>query len=92
MSLYDFKCEDGHVCELEYSMSNVPDCVQCPTCAKSAKRVYSAPSIRFIGPGFHNTDYGQGKKHDGKPTEQPTPQEAKEKADAGKGGGTKQSA
>lgn len=83
MPFYEFRCPDGHSEELEYPMSNIPDCVMCPTCNKRAKRVYSAPSIKFVGPGFHNTDYRQGKKIETKET--PTPQETKAKADASKG-------
>jgi predicted nucleic acid-binding Zn ribbon protein len=61
-------------------MAEMSHAIQCAGCGRDAHRVYSPPTIRFIGPGFHNTDYRKGKKREDK--EQPTPQETKAKADA----------
>jgi putative FmdB family regulatory protein len=83
MPLYEFRCAKGHSWELEYPMSNIPDRVRCETCMGGADRVYSAPSIHFVGSGFHNTDYRKNDKTEAKET--PTPQETKAKADANQG-------
>lgn len=91
MPIYEFRCAQGHTWDLLYPITNIPECVRCETCLKIAKRVYSVPAIRFTGPGFYNTDYRQGKKREDQ-KDQSTPQETKEKADAGKSSATSKSA
>lgn len=57
MARYDYKCEDEHVCEVTMSMADVVPEVECPTCGKPARRIFSGPAaIHFKGPGFYATD------------------------------------
>lgn len=89
MPLYEYRCSHcGNITELRMSVTEVETVTTCKTCNHSANRVYSAPSIRFIGPGFHNTDYHTSKKQETK--ESSTPQETKAKADASKSNNTNQ--
>lgn len=84
MPLYDYRCSHCGACsEQRIPVTAIPDTISCSDCGHTANRVYSVPAIRFTGPGFHNTDYRQGKKREDQ-KEQSTPQETKEKADAGK--------
>jgi putative FmdB family regulatory protein len=78
MPLYEYRCKDGH----ETQVFRQRKWVRCPSCGKRANRVYSAPAISFKGTGFYNTDYRQ-KKHHGAKEDHSTPQETKDKADAG---------
>jgi putative FmdB family regulatory protein len=92
MPLYDYRCSHcGECSEQRLPITAITDTITCPGCGHPADRVYSVPAIRFTGPGFHNTDYRQGKKREDQ-KDQPTPQETKEKVDAGKGSSTGKSA
>ncbi|HRO28940.1 MULTISPECIES: FmdB family zinc ribbon protein [Micrococcaceae] len=42
MPLYEFRCPEGTVLEASYSMTSVPDAVDCPDCgAPAARRITS---------------------------------------------------
>lgn len=56
MARYDYRCaECAHVFEVEHPMGEKPE-VTCPSCGKSAERVFGASGIAFKGTGFYNTD------------------------------------
>lgn len=61
MPLYPLRCVTGHEIEAE---AKAPDqCpTDCPECGAPLTRVWTAPAIRFLGSGFHNTDYGKSRK------------------------------
>jgi putative FmdB family regulatory protein len=58
MPIYEYKCENGHVCEVIQQMSDDP-LRECQECGAPASRVFTPPAIHFKGSGFHNTDYGK---------------------------------
>lgn len=83
MPIYEYRCAKcGYECDSVFPVGRARKSVHCQGCNGRAVRVYSAPSIRFIGSGFHNTDYRKGAKPETK--EKPTPQETKAKANASK--------
>jgi len=89
MPIYEYRCAKcGYECDSIFPIGRARKSVRCQGCNGRAVRVYSAPAIQFKGSGFYNTDYRQ-KKHHGAKEDQPTPQETKEKADAGKGSTSK---
>lgn len=81
MPIYEYRCSNEHTTEQFVSKSK--QSIKCPECGSKAPRIFSAPVIHFKGTGFYNTDYRQ-KKHHGAKEDHSTPQEIKEKADAGK--------
>lgn len=82
MPIYEYQCSEcGKHMDVSYAVGQAPASTVCG-CGAKTNRVYSAPSIRFIGSGFHNTDYRKSAKPETK--EKPTPQETKAKADASK--------
>ena len=59
MALYEYKCGDcGTEFELLESMHRNGS-KRCRVCGGIAERVISASSLRFMGSGFHCTDYGR---------------------------------
>lgn len=60
MPIYEYRCENGHSFEELHSVD--APAPACPQCGAKAERQLSAFAPRFIGPGFHNTDYGKGKQ------------------------------
>jgi putative FmdB family regulatory protein len=58
MPRYDYRCESGHVTEVERSITEPPlDLVGCSSCRRSTRRVFAPPSaIDCRGPGFYATD------------------------------------
>jgi putative FmdB family regulatory protein len=83
MPLYEYRCPECRApFNLRIPITEVEASFPCPSCGHSADRVYSAPAISFKGSGFYNTDY-KNKKHHGAKDDHSTPQETKEKADAG---------
>lgn len=91
MPIYEYRCQDcGQTQELKLAITEDSSSPIVCTCGGTADRVYCAPNIRFVGPGFHNTDYRTNKKSD--PKENPIPQETKAKADASKNNDTNQHA
>lgn len=56
MARYDYRCPSCNITfEVEHGMLEHPD-VKCPTCGKSALRVFDPSGIVFKGSGFYNTD------------------------------------
>jgi len=62
MPIYEYRCPKGHQFEVFQSMSD--DAVDiCEVCgAAGVQRVFHPIAIHFKGSGFHNTDYGKGRK------------------------------
>jgi predicted nucleic acid-binding Zn ribbon protein len=60
---YDFYCpECGNVVEFSMSVDEYKpeiECDECPKCLKKSvyKRIFTAPRIKFVGPGFYCNDY-----------------------------------
>ena len=90
MPLYEYRCSRGHITEQYASIEQRRLYIDCPKCDRMATRRFHAPAIHFKGAGFYNTDYKQ-KKHHGAKEDHSTPQETKEKADAGQSGTPNQS-
>jgi putative FmdB family regulatory protein len=83
MPLYEYRCSScGKTFELRLRITEDSTSPVLCSCGSEADRVYSAPAISFKGSGFYDTDYKQ-KKHHGAKEDHSTPQETKEKADAG---------
>ncbi len=61
MPIYEYKCENGHVFDVIQKFSDEP-LTECAECGAPAVRVLHSPAVHFKGSGFHNTDYGRGKK------------------------------
>ncbi|HEU4393223.1 MAG TPA: FmdB family zinc ribbon protein [Solirubrobacterales bacterium] len=61
MPIYEYKCENGHVFDVIQKMTDEP-LTECQECGAPARRVLHSPAIHFKGSGFHNTDYGKGKR------------------------------
>jgi putative FmdB family regulatory protein len=78
MPIYEYKCEKGHVFDVIQKFSDEP-LTECQECGAPASRVLTAPAIHFKGSGFHNTDYGKGKKAgaNGSPSESSSSGESK---------------
>lgn len=57
MPLYEYRRPDGSTFEVLQSIHDDALAV-CPETGEPVERVLHAPAIRFVGPGFHNTDYG----------------------------------
>lgn len=51
MPLFDFKC--AACTEVIEINENIPP--GCPTCGETMHRIWSAPAIKFNGPGFYST-------------------------------------
>jgi putative FmdB family regulatory protein len=51
MPLFDFKC--SYCTEVIEINENIPPA--CGTCGETMQRVWSAPGIKFNGPGFYST-------------------------------------
>lgn len=86
LPIYEYRCTRGHTTE-QYA-PNAEQSIECPKCGIKASRIFSPPVIHFRGSGFYDTDYRQ-RKHHGAKEDHSTPQETKEKADAGKGSTSK---
>lgn len=56
MPIYEYQCERGHKTERLQSVSEPPLKI-CEVCGGECERVLSPPQIKFLGSGFHNTDY-----------------------------------
>ncbi|MBN2840452.1 MAG: zinc ribbon domain-containing protein [Coriobacteriia bacterium] len=57
MPAYDYRCPScDHVFEVVRSFADRED-VMCPSCATTAKRLFTPVGVVFKGSGFHNTDY-----------------------------------
>ena len=57
MPRYDYKCSDcGTITEIIHKMEVKweHDCI----CGGKVERVFTTPALKFVGPGFHSTDYG----------------------------------
>lgn len=62
MPIYEYRCPKGHLFEVFQSMSDDP-VETCEICgAAGVQRVFHPVAIHFKGSGFHNTDYGKGRK------------------------------
>lgn len=59
MPLYEYRCKKcGHHFEKIQSYS-APDAKECPVCGGQVERLISAPSFRFKGSGWYETDYAK---------------------------------
>lgn len=45
--LYEFRCQSCGPFDLRREMQNASDVATCPSCARSARRVYSVPAFRL---------------------------------------------
>src|SRR3712207_5585089 len=61
MPFYEYRCEQGHVFEVRQRMTDDP-LTECTTCEAPVQRVFHPVAIHFKGSGFHNTDYGKGRR------------------------------
>ena len=61
MPIYEYLCDQGHTFEVIQKFSDEP-LTTCQECGQPVKRVLHSPAIHFKGSGFHNTDYGKGKR------------------------------
>ncbi len=55
MPVYDYKCVNDHVVEIEHSMTDERR-FWCGRCSKPLKKVMTAPVVSFNGEGFYSTD------------------------------------
>lgn len=61
MPIYEYRRKDGSTFEVIQKFSDDPLTAD-PETGKPVERVYTAPAIHFKGSGFHNTDYGSGRR------------------------------
>src|SRR3712207_1379163 len=61
MPIYEYRCEQGHTFDVLQRMSDDP-VEHCTTCEAPVRRVFTPVAIHFKGSGFHNTDYGKGRR------------------------------
>jgi putative FmdB family regulatory protein len=47
MPTYDYRCADHGVVSVVMSLHEVTDTVQCPSCRRSSRRVYTSPQVRL---------------------------------------------
>jgi putative FmdB family regulatory protein len=82
MALYDYKCSNCGIFEVEQSVKDKP-LTKCPKCHGPVKRVISSSGIVFKGSGFHVNDYRKDKpKEESKPiTESKIEKKAEKKTD-----------
>ncbi|MEH0147279.1 zinc ribbon domain-containing protein [Corynebacterium sp. Q4381] len=52
MPIYEFKCVDGHVTDMQLPMSSETREINCPDCGSQARRLISAPSVRRVDAGL----------------------------------------
>ena len=64
MPIYEYRCEQGHTFDVLQRMSDDP-VEHCTTCEAPVRRVFTPVAIHFKGSGFHNTDYGKGRRGGG---------------------------
>lgn len=78
LPIYEYRClKCGHQFEKMQKISE--DAVsKCEKCGERVTRVFHPIAIQFKGSGFYTTDYGSGRKSQGKSDDQ------KEKKDTGK--------
>ena len=56
MATYEYQClEDNNVQAIVRTFDERDDLVTCNRCGNEMKRIFSAPSITFNGPGFYKT-------------------------------------
>jgi len=74
MARYDYTCSECDLSfEIERSIQDRSD-VLCPTCGRTARKVFAPSAVVFKGSGFHNTDYRPPQKSDeGAATDNPAP-------------------
>jgi len=67
MALYEYRCYAGHVNDKFYSMNyRRPKTVQCKTCPRRAKRVFTRAAVRPDFPEHYNWSLGmviKNRKH-----------------------------
>ena len=65
MRVFEYKCNAcGYTFEKEFTVEEINENkhhhVVCPKCGSAdVRRIYSPPSLRFIGSGFYVNDYGK---------------------------------
>ena len=64
MPTYIYRCKKcGYVFEKEFKVNEVkknlhsPKLQKCPKCRGEVNRVYTSPSLKFVGSGFYINDY-----------------------------------
>ena len=64
MPIYEFTCSKGHRFErLQSAGDPLPKvCPEAECRSRTIERTLSSFTPRFLGSGFHNTDYGKNKK------------------------------
>ena len=58
MPIYEYRCSNGHLFEVQQSMSDDPIAV-CEVCGVGVERVFHPVAVHFKGSGFYTTDYGR---------------------------------
>lgn len=57
MANYQFHCPNcNNDFEQNVLFRNIKN-VTCPSCSTKAKRVFTAPTLKFVGSGFYENDY-----------------------------------
>jgi putative FmdB family regulatory protein len=60
MPIYEYKCENGHLFEVQQRMVDDP-LSACEQCGAPVERVFHPIAVHFKGSGFYSTDYGSKK-------------------------------
>lgn len=50
MTIYEFRCDQGHRADQRFPMGSAPRSVVCPTCGADAPRRFTAPRLRSLEP------------------------------------------
>ena len=57
MPIYEYKCSKCNKnIEEEFRLGQAPKTVNCEKCGNKCNRVFSPPTIKFVGPGFYVND------------------------------------
>lgn len=57
--IFVYKCNDCGEFEANYKIGKAPKKKKCPSCGKQGERMFTPPSIKFNGSGFHVNDYAK---------------------------------
>ncbi len=60
MPLYEYECDSCHRHFERIETASAATASVCPSCGAAARRLLSAPALRFKGSGWYVTDYGKG--------------------------------
>jgi putative FmdB family regulatory protein len=82
VSIYEYRCPNGHVFEVFQRMDDPPP-EKCEVCgAAPVERVFYPVAVHYKGSGFYSTDYGRSRKRGGG-------KESSDGGGSGEGGGEK---